>query len=101
MKAFFALFIFSVFVISCSTNSTSNGKILSGGELYNNRCVACHGAVGNAGISGARDLSKSTLDDNMARVVILHGKGSMPPFKTVLSPEEVELIVKHIQKLKK
>jgi hypothetical protein len=37
----------------------------------------------------------------MARVVILHGKGSMPPFKTVLSPEEVELIIKHIDKLKK
>jgi|LakMenEpi03Aug12_release.lakeMendotaPanAssembly.Ray.scaffolds.fasta_scaffold817413_2 mono/diheme cytochrome c family protein len=101
MRALFALLITSVFAISCSNNSPSNGKAYSGEELYNNRCAACHGTDGNAGISGARDLSKSTLDDNMARVVILHGKGSMPPFKTVLSPEEVELIIKHIDKLKK
>ena len=100
MKTVFTLLLLSIIVYSCS-NNTNNGKALSGEELYTNRCSVCHGPKGDAGVSGARDLSKSTLDDNMARVVILHGKGTMPPFKSVLSSEEVELIIKHIQTLKK
>lgn len=92
--------VLGTFLIGCGGNKTSD-KQLSGKDIFAKRCVACHGADGKAGISGAKDLSASTIDDNMARVIITHGKGSMPPFKTILEAGEIELLIKHIQTLKK
>jgi mono/diheme cytochrome c family protein len=49
-----------------------------GGSLYKANCVVCHGNDGKLGLSGAKDLSTSTLEVAEIKELILHGKGLMP-----------------------
>jgi len=49
-----------------------------GETLYKAKCVLCHGDNGKLGISGAKDLSTSTMDVGEMKELILHGKGLMP-----------------------
>lgn len=49
-----------------------------GEGLYKANCVTCHGSDGKLGISGAKDLSTSTMQLAEIKEIILHGKGLMP-----------------------
>jgi mono/diheme cytochrome c family protein len=53
--------------------ATNDGK-----ELYEANCALCHGNDGKLGLSGAKDISASTLDVAAIKELILHGKGLMP-----------------------
>ena len=64
------------------------GEKISGEELYEARCIVCHGIDGNAGLSGASDLSMSKLKDLEIRNVIEDGRNSMPAFKSIIESEE-------------
>lgn len=76
-------------MVACSQpQPTGDGKKVSGKELYKARCVVCHGLKGNAGLSGAADLSGSKLNDMDLRKVIENGRNSMPAFKSVIESEE-------------
>lgn len=54
-----------------------SATIVNGAELYNITCIACHGADGKAGLSGASDLSKTILDAASIKQIITNGRGSM------------------------
>jgi mono/diheme cytochrome c family protein len=65
-------------------------KIQAGAEVYAERCAACHGERLRA-TGGAFDLLKLGPDER-ARFdkAVNDGKGQMPPWGGVLSPEEID-----------
>lgn len=67
----------------------------NGEALYKANCVVCHGNDGKLGLSGAKDLSISTLDLGSIKEMIIHGKGSMPAAQ--VSEEQAGLIAEYVQ----
>jgi len=51
--------------------------------IYKQYCVACHGADGKLAISGAKDLSVSTIDMAERINQITNGKGMMTPYNLI------------------
>ncbi len=96
------LFFSGIILLSaCSNNpNTSENTALSGADLYVKSCAVCHGNDGKKGLSGASDLSTSTLDYTSLVDVITNGRKIMPPFKTTLKAHEIEAIAKHVESLK-
>ena len=84
---------------SIDTSSISD-PVAVGKLIYSNSCVSCHGEIGNGGISGAKDLSLTTLTTEEQKAVILHGKNAMPKYKNILSEEQVGAVVQYIATLK-
>ena len=77
------------------------GKALSGAELYKINCESCHGETGNAGVSGAKDLSISTLSVADKKVIVSKGKGNMTAYDGILNASEINSVVEYIETLKK
>lgn len=104
----FSAFVASVFLLaSCGSSSVEVEKeeafvIPDGEKLFIQSCSSCHGCDGTLGMSGALDLSKSTMTFNEMKFVIEKGKGAMPRFKEMLSKEgELDAVVEHVRTLKK
>jgi mono/diheme cytochrome c family protein len=71
--------------------------------LYLRNCESCHGLDGKKGVSGAADLSVSTLSDEEVLSVILNGnqKGMMP-YKDIITVEaERNSLVDFVKSLRK
>lgn len=101
----YLLFTFLVlFLINCSpSNDEKKGKdkiALSGEKIYTTYCLACHGADGAMGFSGATNLKTSmlSLDDRIH--VIAKGRKAMNAFKGILSEEEIEKVSLYIEDLR-
>lgn len=72
--------------------------ILAHGEaLYANNCAVCHGADGALGAGGSKNLQISLKDKNEMAEMVLNGKNAMPPFKGILSQEEVMATVAYVK----
>src|SRR5688572_11230298 len=80
--------------------NTQDKKVYSGGELYTQRCTACHGSDGNLGIGGAKKISESTLTQEEREELIANGKKTMPAFKEQLSDEEIKALAEYTFTLK-
>lgn len=98
-------FVFSFLVIAaCSFSGEPEQNSLkepvNAEKIYGYKCALCHGNDGKAGIAGAADLSKSmlSLDDRIA--VISGGRGTMMPFREILSREEIEAVAAYIEQLR-
>jgi cytochrome c6 len=78
----------------------SEKKVLSGAELYAEKCTACHGSDGNMGIGGAKKIPASTLTLDERITLISNGKSTMPAFKTQLSDEEIKALAEYTFTLK-
>lgn len=98
-----------LFVYSCG-GSEVNSKddatgtkevAASGSQLYMDNCVVCHGQDGKAGMSGATDLSTSVLSHQNTVDVIANGRNAMRAFSNQFSKEEIEVIAKHVESLRK
>lgn len=92
-------------VYSCSEGSSENPEAtqsgtVNGDRVYADNCVICHGQDGKAGVSGATDLSTSTLSHEAAVNVVTNGRNGMRAFKE-LTKEEIEAVVSHIETLRK
>jgi uncharacterized membrane protein SirB2 len=81
------------------TNSVTATKEDFGKAIYDAKCVNCHGADGTAGISGAKDLSQSTLSEDEIEHIVHNGKGMMPP--TELADEQLHAVAEYVKTLKK
>ena len=75
-------------------------KVYSGGELYSQKCTACHGSDGNLGVGGAKKISESTLTQEEREELIANGKKTMPAFKEQLSSEEIKALAEYTFTLK-
>jgi cytochrome c6 len=102
------------FVFSCSSpaddiakreaEAKKNQGIASkpeGSAVFKKYCVACHGIDGKLAMNGAKDITLSTLNIAERVAHIANGKGIMPPFKDVLSPEELQAVAEYVESLRK
>lgn len=93
------------FAVACSQQPAQDSNVeieVSGSQLYSENCKICHGEDGKAGISGATDLSVSTLESDSVAHFILKGKKSMPPFSFLFEEdnEALKRVVEHVQSLR-
>ena len=95
----FFLIIVSFGLAQKSKNEKAGGKtlVVNGKEIYEEKCALCHGSDGKLGVSGAKDLSVSTLDHKGIVTIITDGKNSMASYKAVLSVEQIELVANYIE----
>lgn len=77
------------------------GQARTPGEaVYNNNCAMCHGGDGDLKMSGAKDLTRSTLSREETLAIITHGKGGMLGFGNVLTPEQLGQVTDHVLTLR-
>jgi len=108
---FIVLFSLLCWATACSSSeapktaasATSGGSHYApdGMAVFRQYCVACHGADGKLGLSGAKDLSVSALTKEERIQVITNGRKLMTPFKEVLSAEEILAVAEYTLSLKK
>lgn len=99
------LLICGVIIYSCGENNGGQAQSTSasspnGAQIYKDNCIVCHGADGKAGISGASDLSKSTLPHAQVVGVITNGRNGMRSFKE-LTKAEIEAVAWYVESLRK
>jgi mono/diheme cytochrome c family protein len=72
-------------------------KIAAGAEVYTAHCAACHGERLRAA-GGAYDLLKLRPDERERfDRAVNDGKGQMPPWGGVLSPDEIDQLWAYIR----
>lgn len=74
---------------------------LPGEQLFVQRCAACHGKDGTAGIANAANLQSSALDIPAIKHTIANGRGAMPAFGKMLSGEDIQSLAEYVNGLKK
>ncbi len=104
ISLFSTIFIAQVFS-SCEGNKTAHGTpgvkpdAAMTKKLYETKCAICHGFDGRQQYAGAKDISLTTMDKSQIILQISEGKGSMPPQKSVLTPEEIEALAEFVLQL--
>jgi mono/diheme cytochrome c family protein len=80
-----------------TATAPSAGQSASGAKLFSDNCESCHGTNGAGGHIGP-NLQKSAVAENLAKVEkqVRNGKGVMPPFKSVLSGEEIDVVAHYV-----
>lgn len=112
MKKIIIAFALAAFVIACGSDDSAQSETAStaaapaapavdGGAVYKQYCVACHGLYGDMGASGAFNLQESELPVAERVNVITNGRNVMTPFKSILSPEEIQAVAEYTLTLKK
>ncbi|WP_102029331.1 outer membrane protein assembly factor BamB family protein [Salirhabdus sp. Marseille-P4669] len=75
--------------------AVENGKV-----IYENNCLACHGAEGVGGHNGPNLQNSSMITDKDALIKqVNEGSGGMPGFEGTLSEHEVNNVVEYIMQL--
>jgi mono/diheme cytochrome c family protein len=76
----------------------------TGKKVFGANCVACHGEDGSGTPIGqslnAPDLRSGDVQkksDEDLRKQVSDGKNNMPPFKDMLTPDEIEAVVKYVR----
>jgi mono/diheme cytochrome c family protein len=70
--------------------------------LYFDNCASCHGVDGKLGISGASDLSSSTLTVEEVIAVLEKGRKNMPAMKEILGGDDpVSKVAEYTLELRK
>ena len=74
---------------------------IKGKAMFEQKCAACHGSDGTAGIANAANLRITKLDSIAVVSTISKGKNNMPAFGSQLTPEEIENIARYVMTLRK
>ncbi len=102
-RALFSILLFSFLLIACGNTDPAQAGVTipqSRGELlFDTHCKLCHGEDGRSGIGGAKDLTRSTLTREEIALVIANGRGTMMPFRNLLSAEEINILSEHVYDL--
>ncbi|MEO2054282.1 MAG: cytochrome c [Nitrospira sp.] len=76
------------------------GKIYNGVKRRDVRCFHCHGLRGNGTSHGPALLqSGKTISPREFMSAVVHGRGEMPSFKSVLSEKDILLIADWLEKV--
>ncbi|MCD0470350.1 cytochrome c [Flavobacterium sp. JAS] len=86
---------------SISSYSQNLPVLKSGKDVFEFKCVACHGIDGTKGKWGAINLQRSYLDDIEILKVISNGRRIMPSWKKKLTLEEIKSVILYIKTLRK
>ena len=76
-----------------------------GAAVYKSKCAMCHGADGAGQTPTGKSMKlKSLASDEVQKLtdaemtkLVAEGKGKMPAYKTKLSVEEIDLVVKFVR----
>ena len=90
--------ILMVSIYACGGESGT--KKIDASKIFKLNCQLCHGANGKLGANGSKNLQISPLTMDERISVITNGKGTMMPYKDVLSKEEIKAIAEYTFKLK-
>ncbi len=86
-------------MVACGTNEEQ--RMAEGREMYLAECASCHQPEGEGFAQVYPPLAGNPIvmlhDPNPTIEVVLHGRGSMPPFRNELGPEELAKIVSYIR----
>lgn len=78
-------------------NTIPVNQIPLGKELYLLHCSSCHGENGDRQVSGAKNLTISTLSIEDIKKIIKQGKNGMPSFGGVLgSKNKIDSVAAHV-----
>ena len=80
-------------------NSKEENTQIDGNALYKKNCIICHGIDGKLQYNGAKDLSKSMLNDEERIKQITNGKKLMTPFGGILSEREIKAVAEFTKTL--
>lgn len=102
MKYLVCLLIIMGFAWACTSASGEGASVAApdGHEIYKTYCVSCHGVNGDMGVSGAFDLSASSLTAEERIQVITNGRNAMTSFQSLLSPEKIHAVAEYTLDLK-
>ena len=80
-----------------TTTTPAPSQAASGAKLFSDNCESCHGTNGAGGHIGP-NLQKSSVAENLAKVEkqVRNGGAVMPPFKSVLSGEEIDVVAHYV-----
>ncbi len=70
---------------------------VNGKEIFEQKCVLCHGNDGKLGASGAKDLTLTQVNHAGILTLLSEGKNAMPSFKATLSVEQMEAVTNYIE----
>ena len=110
MRRILFLCIMSVMLYGCAQHESNEHEekqhsdkkeALSGSEIFQQNCVSCHGAAGDLGSSGAKNLQMSTLTKEAIEDQVSNGKGMLSAYKNILSEEEIEHVAAYVLTLRK
>lgn len=108
------LFIAAILLVSCNNNGPSTPvyttasdtsvhvleKTARGKEIFEKRCIACHGVYGNAIREGAANLQLSLLDSIGIIHVVENGRGLMPTFKGAIPDTDLGHLEVYVKALR-
>lgn len=83
------------------TAAANYDMIAHGKQIYVIECMRCHGEKGNAGISGAVDLTGSVCENRGLIGTIKHGRNAMPAYKDILDEQEIKVVAEYVKTLRK
>lgn len=103
----FLLIITFVFVFAYTSYA---GDAAKGAEIYNRKCVICHGPYGKGDGNASKNLNPKPTDftnpkywagksDSQVISSITKGLGSMPSYGKILKPFEIENVAAYIKSL--
>jgi mono/diheme cytochrome c family protein len=81
--------------------ATTEVNGVNGGEVYVAHCARCHGDDGKLGMSGATDLSTSTLSLAEKMDIIKNGKGGIMPSYVTIGDDQIKAVAEYTETLKK
>jgi len=86
---------------AATTTTATTVAILTGPELYQVHCAACHGAALEGGIGPELDRGSdaSELSDRRFELRVTEGRREMPAFGDVLASEEIDKIIAYVREL--
>ncbi|MEO8147386.1 MAG: SirB2 family protein [Bacteroidia bacterium] len=76
-------------------------ETVDGKEIYEAKCISCHGIDGKLGMSGSKDISLSQLKPEEKIKLITNGKNAMKGYKEVLTAEQINAVAEYTETLKK
>ncbi len=116
LKILFSFFIISLSLYACNGNNSSSNNTteekpvvnvktpiaeIKGQVIFEQKCAACHGNDGTAGIGNAANLRASRFDSTSIVKTINEGKRAMPPFGSQLTKREIADISSYVLSLHK
>ena len=99
----------SVFVASGYAGTSNSSNEAAGAKIFSDNCVPCHGEDGTGDTSSGKLLGAANLTtakvQNLSNATLAHviaeGKGQMPPFKSVLTHQQIQDVLQYVRKFGK
>jgi len=89
---------------SASSDTAASGTVNQGNEIFNKRCIVCHNKqLGDNTPFGPPNLytvfgGRPLLTAQQAETIVVHGRGQMPAFGTILTRPEIRSVIAYLRK---